>query len=185
VRLHRVPTSTETPIERGSVSRCDGQGVNREGVGFSSAARAVALPRQCRRRQGPGGQGALRRRVPWMRCLRVGAAALEHGCWPSASVVAAVWGSWSAARSAIGAASNRAGLPSDGGESRDVDDQAQSAFLCPNPRVIRRYIRASAVARGDRQRQTHALQVFHLAGAGCAHYSGRCVPGSNPGAPID
>jgi AcrR family transcriptional regulator len=35
---------------------------------------------------------------------------LNHGCWPSASVVIAVWGSWSAARSAIGAASSRAGL---------------------------------------------------------------------------
>jgi len=58
---------------------------------------------------------------------------LNHGCWPSASVVTAVWGSWSAARRAIDAASNRAGVPSDAGESRDVDDWAQSAFLCPIP----------------------------------------------------
>jgi AraC-like DNA-binding protein len=58
---------------------------------------------------------------------------LNHGCWPSASVVAAVWGSWSAARSAIGAASSRVGLPSDAGESREVDDWAQNASLCPIP----------------------------------------------------
>jgi AraC-like DNA-binding protein len=32
---------------------------------------------------------------------------LNGGCWPSASVVTAVWGSWSAARSAVGAASSR------------------------------------------------------------------------------
>ena len=58
---------------------------------------------------------------------------LDHGCWPSASVVTAVWGSWSAARRAIGAASSRAGLPSDAGESRESDDWAQSASLCPIP----------------------------------------------------
>ena len=52
---------------------------------------------------------------------------LNHGRWPSASVVTAVWGSWSAARSAIGAASSRPGLPSDAGESREVDDWALSA----------------------------------------------------------
>jgi hypothetical protein len=37
------------------------------------------------------------------------------------------------ARSAIGAASSSAVLPSDAGESRDVDDWAQSASLCPIP----------------------------------------------------
>ena len=58
---------------------------------------------------------------------------LNQGCWPSASVVTAVWGSWSAARGAIGAASSRAGLPSDAGESREVDVWAQSATLCPIP----------------------------------------------------
>jgi hypothetical protein len=58
---------------------------------------------------------------------------LNHGCWPSASVVTAVWGSWSAARSAIDAASSRAGLPADAGESREVDDWAQSASLCRIP----------------------------------------------------
>ncbi|MDQ6819149.1 MAG: hypothetical protein M3076_02230 [Actinomycetota bacterium] len=60
---------------------------------------------------------------------------LNPGCWPSASVVTAVWGSWSAARSAIGAvpALRTAGLPSDASESREVNDWAQSAFLCPIP----------------------------------------------------
>jgi AraC-like DNA-binding protein len=57
---------------------------------------------------------------------------LNHGCWPSASVVTVVWGSWSAARSAIGAVSGGAALP-DAGESREGDDWAQSAFLCPIP----------------------------------------------------
>jgi hypothetical protein len=67
---------------------------------------------------------------------------LNDGRWPSASVVSAVWGSWSAARSAIGGVSSGSGLPSDAGESCEVDDWAQSAFLCPiagnpqqNPRV--------------------------------------------------
>ena len=91
-----VPTSTETPIERGSVTRRDGQGVDR---GNGSGSRAspggrpgASLPRvrgpldQADRRssrslsgdgqgvllrpdrgEGAGGQGALRRRVPRLR----------------------------------------------------------------------------------------------------------------------
>jgi AraC-like DNA-binding protein len=66
---------------------------------------------------------------------------LDHGCRPSASVVTAVWGSWSAARRATGAASSRAGLPSDAGESRESDDWAQSASLCPIPGNPRQYTR--------------------------------------------
>ena len=66
---------------------------------------------------------------------------LNQGCWPSASVVTAVWGSWSAARSAIGAASSRAGLLPDAGASREVDDWAQSASLCPIPGNPQQYPR--------------------------------------------
>jgi hypothetical protein len=66
---------------------------------------------------------------------------LNDGRWPSASVVTAVWGSWSAARRAIGAASSRAGLRSDAGESREVDDWAQSASLCPIPGNPQQYPR--------------------------------------------
>jgi hypothetical protein len=58
---------------------------------------------------------------------------LNEGSWPSASAVMAVSGSWSGARSAIGDAVRRAGLPSDAGESREVGDWAQSASLCPIP----------------------------------------------------
>ena len=93
-----APTSTETPIERGSVTRRDGQGVNR---GNGSGSRAspggcpgAPLPRvrgpldQADRRparplagdgqgvllrpdrgEGAGGQGPLRRRVPRLRRL--------------------------------------------------------------------------------------------------------------------
>ena len=96
---------------------------------------------------------------------------LNHGCWPSASVVTAVWGSWSAARSAIGVASSRAGLPCDAGESRDVDDWAQSASLCPiagNPQQNP----GSDVACSDRQ-NAMLCRYFLLAGAGCARNSGR------------
>jgi hypothetical protein len=66
---------------------------------------------------------------------------VNHSRWPSASVVTAVWGSWSAARSAIDAASSTAGLPSDAGESREVDDWAQSASLCPIPGNPQQYPR--------------------------------------------
>ena len=64
-----VPTSTETPIERGSVTRCDGQGVNRgNGSGCSSVAgrsrwRAItASSRASRSRRSPIGSAARRRR---------------------------------------------------------------------------------------------------------------------------
>ena len=101
-----VPTSTETPIERGSVTRCDGQGVDR-GNGSGSRASTggrpgAALPRvrgpldpadrrparslagdgqgvllRPDRREGAGGQGPLRGRVPRLR--RVHAAAQRQG----------------------------------------------------------------------------------------------------------
>ena len=58
---------------------------------------------------------------------------LNHGCWPSASVVTAVWGSWSAARRAVGDAVNSARQPSATDGRREVGDWAQSAFLCPIP----------------------------------------------------
>ena len=66
---------------------------------------------------------------------------LNESCWPSASVVTAVWGSWSAARGATGAAPSGAGLPSDAGESREVGDWAQSASLCPIPGNPQQYPR--------------------------------------------
>jgi hypothetical protein len=101
-----VPTSTETPIERGSVSRCDGRGVNgRAGSGSRASPGGrpgASLPRvrgsldQADRRpsrslsgdrqgvllrpdrgEGAGGQGPLRRRVPRLR--RVHAAAERQG----------------------------------------------------------------------------------------------------------
>ena len=56
---------------------------------------------------------------------------LNHGCWPSASVVTAVWGSWSAARRAVGDAVNSARQASATDGRREVGDWAQSAFLCP------------------------------------------------------
>ena len=62
-----------------------------------------------------------------------GSAALDQGCWPSASVVTAVWGSWSAARSAARDAGSTAGLLSAAGRPAEVDDWAQSASLCPIP----------------------------------------------------
>jgi hypothetical protein len=58
---------------------------------------------------------------------------LNDGSWPSASVVTALWGSWSAARTAIVAASSTTGRPSYADQSGEVDDRAQSAFLCPIP----------------------------------------------------
>ena len=58
---------------------------------------------------------------------------LNHGRWPSASVVTAVWGSWSAARAAAREAGSRAGLSSAAGGPREVDVWAQSASLCPIP----------------------------------------------------
>jgi hypothetical protein len=51
---------------------------------------------------------------------------LTEGSWPSASVVTAVWGSWSVARRAVSEAASRAG------DSKS-DDWAQSASLCPIP----------------------------------------------------
>ena len=101
-----VPTSTETPIERGSVTRCDGQGVDR---GNGSGSRAspsggagTALPRvrgpldpadrrparslagdgqgvllRPDRREGEGGQGPLPGRVSRLR--RLHAAAQRQG----------------------------------------------------------------------------------------------------------
>jgi hypothetical protein len=58
----------------------------------------------------------------------------QGGPWPSATVVTAVWGSWSAARSAAVAE----GLAASNGEHsagrrREVNDWAQSASLCPIP----------------------------------------------------
>ena len=58
---------------------------------------------------------------------------LNHGCWPSASVVTAVWGSWSAARRAVGDAVNSARQASATDGRREDDVWAQSAFLCPIP----------------------------------------------------
>jgi hypothetical protein len=58
---------------------------------------------------------------------------LNDGGWPSASVVTALWGSWSAARTAIGAASSTGSLACRAGGSRDADDWAQSAVLSPMP----------------------------------------------------
>ena len=49
----RVPTSTETPIERGSVTRCDGpRRQPRERIGFVERRRAVALARHYREFEG-------------------------------------------------------------------------------------------------------------------------------------
>jgi hypothetical protein len=59
---------------------------------------------------------------------------LNHGCWPSASVVTAVWGSWSAARWAVGDAVNSARQASSTDGRREVGDWSQSAFSVPNPR---------------------------------------------------
>jgi AraC-like DNA-binding protein len=108
--------------------------------------RALAAMRDWRDRY-----GRLPSSYDWSRthARRRGREALERlrsGDWPAASVVTAVWGSWSAARRAIGAASSRAGLSSDAGESREVDDWAQ-AHLCAQSPVIRREIRGSDVAR--------------------------------------
>ncbi|HWK17775.1 MAG TPA: helix-turn-helix domain-containing protein [Solirubrobacteraceae bacterium] len=56
----------------------------------------------------------------------------ERG-WPPASVVTAVCGSWSAARSAVGDAVSSVERASVTDGRRDVGDWAQSAFLCPIP----------------------------------------------------
>ncbi len=58
---------------------------------------------------------------------------LNEGSWPGPSVVTAVWGSWSVARSAAGDAGSSVGLASAAGGSRRVGDWAQSASLCPIP----------------------------------------------------
>ena len=47
-----MPTSTETPIERGSVNRCDGQGVSRGTDRVVERRRAVALARHYREFEG-------------------------------------------------------------------------------------------------------------------------------------
>ena len=58
---------------------------------------------------------------------------LNEGTWPAASVVTAVCGSWSAARSAVGDTVRGTGEASATDGRRAVVDWAQSAFLCPIP----------------------------------------------------
>ena len=58
---------------------------------------------------------------------------LNQGSWPPASVVTAVCGSWSAARTAVGDAVVSAGQTSASDGRCEVGDWAQSAFLCPIP----------------------------------------------------
>jgi hypothetical protein len=96
---------------------------------------------------------------------------LNEGVWPAASVVAAVWGSWSAARSAVGDAVSSVGLASDAGESREVGDWAQSAFLCP---IAGNPPQNPMVWRGSRLSPKYVFcRYFLLDGAGFARYSGR------------
>ena len=97
-----VPTSTETPMERGSVTRCYGQGVIRGNVSGSRASpggrSGASLPRvrgpvdpadrrpprslagddqgvlpRSDRREGAGGQGPVRRRLPRLRGVHAAA----------------------------------------------------------------------------------------------------------------
>jgi hypothetical protein len=58
---------------------------------------------------------------------------LSEGSWPSASVVTAVCGSWSAARTAAGGAVGSGPRASTTDGRCEVGDWAQSAFLCPIP----------------------------------------------------
>ncbi len=108
VRLARTRSATKTPIERGSVTRCDGHGVNR---GNGSGSRAspggrpgASLPRvrgpldqgdrgparplagdgqgvllRPDRREGPGGQSPLPGRVPRLRCLSIRSRGMGRG----------------------------------------------------------------------------------------------------------
>jgi hypothetical protein len=59
---------------------------------------------------------------------------LNHGAWPSATVVTALWGSWLAARSAAVVERQAASKGEhSAGRPREVDDWAQSQCLCPIP----------------------------------------------------
>jgi hypothetical protein len=72
----------------------------------------------------------------WTHARRRGGEAqrrLNEGSWPPASVVTAVCGSWSAARSAVGDAASSRGQASATDGRREASDWAQSAFLCPIP----------------------------------------------------
>ena len=107
---------------------------------------------------------------------------LNDGRWPSASVVTAVCGSWSAAPAPLAtpsATSSRRLRHTDSAKSAI----GHRAHFCAQSPVIHRYIRGSEVAR-YRQQKARFAGISYWPGVGARVIRVGEVPGSNPGAPI-